>query len=183
MHCSAGRTCTSLVHKDPCCSLNSYSKFLLLILSKSLYILDVDGFTALHMASAWAFAEACGLLIEAGADVNALSSDAGEDPQVALSEGHSSALHVCIANEMDEAEEDVLTCVNLLIKSGADVAVAESSGATPLRLALQAEPRMPTVVVALQAGGATMSAAEERSWKLHELRWGTHSSSSCGALY
>ena len=78
-----------------------------------------DGWPPLHLASAFANAEAVKLLLEHGAHVHQLSRNAMRNQ----------ALHACIALNQS------LETVRLLIESGADVNYSQAAGYTPLHQA------------------------------------------------
>ena len=78
----------------------------------------LDGYTLLHRAAWFGRDEACSLLIERGADLNAISrNDAEHD-----------ALHAAIGGRHTST-------VTLLLERGADIDAMESHGYTPLHLA------------------------------------------------
>lgn len=80
---------------------------------------DGSGYTALHYASRSGHKDACSLLLERGADVNAQTRS-----------GRASSLHRA-------AYSGHVTVVKLLIKYGADPRLSDSDGQTPLHKAAQ----------------------------------------------
>ncbi len=105
-----------------------------------------DGWTPLHLAAFFGRRQALERLIAAGADLNAISSNALRN----------TPLHAAIAGK----HTDVAL---LLIGAGADVTVADSGGHTPFHIA--AEEGFVPVVKALLARGADAHAvdAEDRT--------------------
>jgi hypothetical protein len=79
-----------------------------------------DGFTALQLASYFGHPEVAGLLLEAGADIHAVSQNGMR----------LHALHSAVAGRNVE-------CVKLLIAAGADVNARQEGGFTPLMAAQQ----------------------------------------------
>jgi ankyrin repeat protein len=95
-----------------------------------------DGFTALHLAAFFGQEDAAALLVERGADVNAVA----RNPELVVTPLHSAAAG------------SHATIVKLLLDAGADVNAAQDGGFRPLHSAAQNDDR--ESVEALLAAGA-----------------------------
>jgi uncharacterized protein len=82
--------------------------------------LSYDGWTPLHLAAFFGHAEVAGQLLEAGADVNAYSSNGMRN----------TPLHAALAGQRHEA-------AMRLIAGGADVHAPDAGGHTPLHIAAE----------------------------------------------
>lgn len=103
---------------------------------------DVNGRTALHIAAKHGWADICEVLIEEGVDTEARDNV------------RRTALH--------EAASTGAEAITALLKGGADVNVADSSGRTPLHLAARNEFALLDDINALVGAGAEMDVKDKR---------------------
>lgn len=82
---------------------------------------DGEGWSPLHVAAELGYTRMCQLLVQAGADIHAKSSEFGQ-----------TALHLA-------AMSGVLQCCKFLILAGADIHTKNAAGSTPLHVAAEYE--------------------------------------------
>lgn len=90
------------------------------------------GQTALHVAVLWGNADACRVLIDGGAALDATNSLTGGTP-----------MHVLVASP--KAVEGRLECLQQLLSAGADVTIQDSRSHTPLQAAMAGPNEAPIV--------------------------------------
>ena len=114
--------------------------------------LSADGFTALHLAAFFAHANAAALLLETGADVNAIADNSSR----------VQPLHSAVAGA------DFLI-VQMLIDAGADVNARQNQGFTPL-MGAAANGHMEILDILVRSGADLGLQSDEGKTALHFAR-------------